>query len=60
MERKSRGLLDTPQEPVIGLAEGETRWRGMTTVCEASSCAVAQRAKAEATKQSMETQADDG
>jgi hypothetical protein len=21
--------LDTPLEPVIGLAEGETRWRGM-------------------------------
>jgi len=60
MESRSRGVLDTPQEPVIGLAEGETRWRGMTTVCEASSSAVAQRAKAEATKQSMETQADDG
>jgi hypothetical protein len=26
-ERKSRGVLDTPLEPVIGLAEGETRWR---------------------------------
>jgi hypothetical protein len=25
------GVLDTPLEPVIGLAEGETRWRGMTT-----------------------------
>src|SRR5712671_380286 len=24
------GLLDAPLEPVIGLAEGETRWRGMT------------------------------
>ena len=24
------GVLDTPMEPVIGLAEGETRWRGMT------------------------------
>jgi hypothetical protein len=24
------GLLDAPAEPVIGLAEGETRWRGMT------------------------------
>jgi len=24
------GLLDTPPELVIGLAEGETRWRGMT------------------------------
>jgi hypothetical protein len=29
-ESKGRGVLDTPQEPVIGLAEGETRWRGMT------------------------------
>jgi hypothetical protein len=24
------GVLDAPLEPVIGLAEGETRWRGMT------------------------------
>ena len=31
MESKSRGVLDTPLEPVIGLAGGETRWRGMTT-----------------------------
>jgi hypothetical protein len=23
-------LLDVPLEPVIGLAEGETRWRGTT------------------------------
>jgi hypothetical protein len=30
MESKSRGVLNTPLEPVIGLAEGETRWRGMT------------------------------
>jgi hypothetical protein len=30
METKGRSVLDTPQEPVIGLAEGETRWRGMT------------------------------
>jgi hypothetical protein len=30
MESKCRGVLDTPLEPVIGLAEGETRWRGMT------------------------------
>jgi hypothetical protein len=30
MESKSRSVLDTPLEPVIGLAEGETRWRGMT------------------------------
>ena len=27
-----RGVLDAPPEPVIGLAEGETRWRGMTVV----------------------------
>jgi hypothetical protein len=33
MERHSRGVLDTPLEPVIGLAEGETRWRGMTVIC---------------------------
>jgi hypothetical protein len=30
-ESMSRGVLDTPLEPVIGLAEGETRWRGTTT-----------------------------
>jgi hypothetical protein len=24
------GILDHPLEPVIGLAEGETRWRMMT------------------------------
>jgi hypothetical protein len=30
MESRSRGVLDTPLEPVIGLAGGETRWRGMT------------------------------
>jgi len=30
MESRSRGILDTPLEPVIGLAQGETRWRGMT------------------------------
>jgi hypothetical protein len=28
IEPKSRGVPDTPQEPVVGLAEGETRWRG--------------------------------
>jgi len=32
---RSRGVLDTPQEPAIGLAEGATRWRGMTTVSAA-------------------------
>jgi hypothetical protein len=30
IEPRSRSVLDTPLEPVIGLAEGETRWRGMT------------------------------
>src|SRR5882757_3661473 len=30
MEPGSRGVLDTPPEPVIWLAEGETRWRSMT------------------------------
>jgi hypothetical protein len=35
METKIRGVLDTPLEPVIGLAEGETRWRSMTASCEA-------------------------
>jgi hypothetical protein len=35
-ESRGRGVLDTPQEPVIGLAEGETRWRGMTAVRGAS------------------------
>jgi len=36
MESKSRGVLDTPLEPVIGRADGETRWRGMTTSCGAA------------------------
>jgi hypothetical protein len=27
------GILDHPLEPVIGVAEGETRWRVMTTEC---------------------------
>src|SRR5712675_3297310 len=30
MKSRSRSVLDTPLEPVIGLAEGETRWRSMT------------------------------
>jgi hypothetical protein len=37
IESKSRGVLDTPQEPVIGLAEGKTRWRSMTTPGERQS-----------------------
>jgi hypothetical protein len=36
IEPISRGVLDTPLEPVIGLAEGETRWRGTTTASGAS------------------------
>jgi hypothetical protein len=32
MKLRGRGVLDTPPEPVIGLAEGETRWRGMTVM----------------------------
>jgi hypothetical protein len=42
MDSKGRGVLDTPLEPVIGLAEGETRWRSMTVF-----------ARGEATKQSI-------
>jgi hypothetical protein len=33
MESESRSVLDIPLEPVIGLAESETRWRGMTALC---------------------------
>ena len=29
-QSKGRGVLDTPPKPVIGLAKGETRWRGTT------------------------------
>ena len=32
MTDESRGVLDVPLEPVIGIAEGETRWRGMTKI----------------------------
>ncbi|MCS3729628.1 hypothetical protein [Bradyrhizobium betae] len=28
IESIGRSVLDPPPEPVIGLAEGETRWRG--------------------------------
>jgi hypothetical protein len=41
IEARIRGVLDTPLEPVIGLASGETRWRGMTASCEAASCEAA-------------------
>src|SRR6266571_5750357 len=37
-ETRSCGVLYTPLEPVIGLAEGETRWRSMT-VFASSPCA---------------------
>jgi len=30
IEPRGCGILDPPLEPVIGLAEGETRWRRMT------------------------------
>ena len=30
IESRGRGVLDAPPEPVIGLAAGEARWRGMT------------------------------
>ena len=32
IESIGRSILDSPPEPVIGLAEGETRWRVMTKV----------------------------
>jgi hypothetical protein len=35
IEAISRGVLDAPPEPVIGLAKGETRWRGMTVLLAA-------------------------
>jgi hypothetical protein len=35
------GILDHPLEPVVGLAEGETRWRVMTVeVVDAVFCRV--------------------
>jgi hypothetical protein len=33
IESISRSVLDALPEPVIGLAKGETRWRGMTALC---------------------------
>jgi hypothetical protein len=33
-----RGVLDILPEPVIGVAEGETRWRGMTAFVAATMC----------------------
>jgi len=36
MESIGRGVPDTPLEPAIGLAEGETRWRSMKGLAGAS------------------------
>src|SRR6266550_1311279 len=46
IDQRSCGVLDTPLEPVIGLAGGETRWRSMTagdreTLCAKDSAAQA-------------------
>jgi hypothetical protein len=43
METRGRGVLDSPLEPVIALAEGETRWRGMTVECVVALGAVQSR-----------------
>jgi hypothetical protein len=40
MESKGRSVLDTPLEPVIGLAKGETRWRSMTVSARSGLSAV--------------------
>jgi hypothetical protein len=45
---KGRGVLDTPLEPVIGLAEGETRWRSMTASARRGLCAVTSEGSDEA------------
>jgi hypothetical protein len=42
------GVLDTPLEPVIGLAEGETRWRSMTASARRGLCAVTSEGSDEA------------
>jgi hypothetical protein len=38
IEAKVRGVLDTALEPVIGLAGGETRWRGTMAYCGMARC----------------------
>jgi len=38
MESRNCGVLNPPLEPVIGLAEGETRWRRMTAAGGAAPC----------------------
>jgi hypothetical protein len=43
IESIGRGVLHAPLEPVIGLAEGETRWRGMTSVLSRQRAAIATR-----------------
>jgi hypothetical protein len=50
IEPKSCGVPDTPLEPVIGLAKGETRWRGMTTVFVMVGCTLAARCPARHTR----------
>src|SRR5437879_6555116 len=45
IESIGRGVLDPPQEPVIGLAEGETRWRGTTSVGGARACHARKRSR---------------
>ncbi len=37
IDPRKPGVLDAPLEPVIGLAEGETRWRGMTIIARSAS-----------------------
>jgi hypothetical protein len=39
MESRGHGVLNAPLEPVIGLAEGETRWRSMTADIMEATCA---------------------
>src|SRR5260370_21362288 len=38
IKSKRCGVPDTPLEPVIGLAEGETRWRSTTTKNDEAQC----------------------
>src|SRR6266852_5048598 len=45
LETRGCGVLDAPLEPVIGLAEGETRRRGMTAN-DSATCATIRKAAA--------------
>jgi hypothetical protein len=36
LERQSYGVLDSPREPGIGRAAGETRWPAMTKASQAA------------------------